>query len=170
MQWTNCGSSNCLLTMCRLTCLTMCRLTNGDCHSNIKEDGEWFHRILFNISEGAKHISLNKSNQVREVYSHISIGRCTVSNNNASSFDDMPSSTFQLVVASINWKSNAVSKKPNRSSRLYRIKSKMPFIFQLSIRCNRSKIGSVLVYQTPLQELCALPSECWCAHLLLWQT
>ena len=57
----------------------------------------------------------------------------SVSNNNASYFDDMPSSTFQSVVASVNWKSKAVSNKPFRTLRLNRIKSKMPFTFQLIV-------------------------------------
>jgi hypothetical protein len=52
-------------------------------------------------------------------------------NNNASSFDGKSSSTFQLVVASVDWKSKAVSDKPFRTLRLDRIKNKMPSIFQL---------------------------------------
>ncbi len=51
--------------------------------------------------------------------------------NNASSFDDKPSSTFQLVVASVNWISTVVSNKPFKTLRLKIIKSKMQPIFQL---------------------------------------
>jgi hypothetical protein len=57
----------------------------------------------------------------------------SVSNNNASFFDNKPSSTFQLVVASVDCKSKAVSNKPFRTLRLNRIKSKMPFTFQLIV-------------------------------------
>ncbi len=66
--------------------------------------------------------------------------------NNASSFDDKPSSTFQLVVASVNWKSKAVSNKLLRILCLGRIKSKMPFIFQLIV-------GSKQMHQTKLQQV-----------------
>jgi hypothetical protein len=38
-----------------------------------------------------------------------------------------------LVVASVDWKSKAVSNKPFRTLRLDRIKSKMPFTFQLIV-------------------------------------
>ena len=68
----------------------------------------------------------------------------SVLNNNASSFDDKPSSTFQLVVASVDWKSKA-SNKPFRTLRLDRIKSKMPFTFQLIV-------GSKQLHQTKPQQ------------------
>jgi len=57
----------------------------------------------------------------------------SVSNNNASSFDDKPSSTFQLVVVSVDWISKGISNKPFRTLHLNRIKSKMPFTFQLIV-------------------------------------
>ncbi len=66
--------------------------------------------------------------------------------NNASSFDDKPSSTFQLVVASVNWKSKAVSNKLFRILCLGGIKSRMPFIFQLIV-------GSKQMHQTKLQQV-----------------
>jgi hypothetical protein len=44
--------------------------------------------------------------------------------NNASSFDDKPSSTFQLVVASVNWISKAISNKPFNTLLFERIKAK----------------------------------------------
>jgi hypothetical protein len=53
--------------------------------------------------------------------------------NNASSFDDKPSSTFQLVIAFVNWISKAVSNKPFKTLPLKRIKSKMQLILQLII-------------------------------------
>jgi hypothetical protein len=53
--------------------------------------------------------------------------------NNASSFDHKPSSIFQLVVASVNWISKAVSNKPYKTLCLDRIKSKMPFTYQLIV-------------------------------------
>jgi hypothetical protein len=53
--------------------------------------------------------------------------------NNASSFNDKPSSTFQLVVASVNWISKAISNKPFITLHLERIKSKMQPIFQLIV-------------------------------------
>jgi hypothetical protein len=65
---------------------------------------------------------------------------------NASSFDDKHSFTFQLVVASVNWKLKAVSNKLFRTLRLGRIKSKMPFIFQLIV-------GSKQVHQRILQQV-----------------
>jgi hypothetical protein len=40
---------------------------------------------------------------------------------------------MSLVVASVDWKSKAVSNKPFRTLRLDRIKSKMPFTFQLIV-------------------------------------
>ncbi len=52
---------------------------------------------------------------------------------NASSFDDKPSSTFQLVVASVSWISKAISNKPFKTLRLEKIKSKMQPIFQLIV-------------------------------------
>jgi len=55
----------------------------------------------------------------------------SVLNNNASSFGGKSSSTFQLVVASVDWKPNAVSDKPFRTLRLDRIKNKMQSIYQL---------------------------------------
>jgi hypothetical protein len=64
---------------------------------------------------------------------------------NASSFDDKPSSTFQLVVASVDWISKAVSNKPFGTLRLDRIKSKMPFTFQLIV-------GSKQLHQRTLQQ------------------
>jgi hypothetical protein len=51
--------------------------------------------------------------------------------NNASSFDDKPSSTFQLVVASVDWISKAISNKPFKTLHLERIKSKMQPTFKL---------------------------------------
>jgi hypothetical protein len=51
--------------------------------------------------------------------------------NNASSFDDKPSSTFQLVVASVDRISKAISNKPFKTLRLKRIKSKMQPTFKL---------------------------------------
>ena len=45
--------------------------------------------------------------------------------NNASSFDNKPSPTFQLVVVSVNWKSKAISNKP--------------FIFQFFVGSKRAK-------------------------------
>jgi hypothetical protein len=57
----------------------------------------------------------------------------SILNNNASSFDDKPSSTFQLVVVSVDWISKGISNKPFRTLRLDRIKSKMPFTFQLIV-------------------------------------
>ena len=53
--------------------------------------------------------------------------------NNASSFNNKPSSTFQLVVASVDWISKAVSNKPFKTLHLNRIKSKMPITFQLIV-------------------------------------
>jgi hypothetical protein len=73
--------------------------------------------------------------------------------NNASSFDDKSSSAFQLVVVSVDWKSKVVLNKPFRSLCLDRIKSKMPFIFQLIVgskqmyQTNCSKFGLTLGYQ-----------------------
>jgi hypothetical protein len=66
--------------------------------------------------------------------------------NNALSFNDKPSSTFQLVVASVNWKSKAISNKLFRSLCLGGIKSKMPVIFQLIV-------GSKQMHQTKLQQV-----------------
>jgi hypothetical protein len=66
--------------------------------------------------------------------------------NNALSFDDKPSSTFQLIVASVNWKSKAVSNKLFRILCLGGIKSKMPFIFQLIV-------GSKQMHQMKLQQV-----------------
>ncbi len=51
--------------------------------------------------------------------------------NNASSFYTKPSSTFQLVVASVDWISKAVSNKPFKTLHLTRIKSKMQPTFKL---------------------------------------
>jgi hypothetical protein len=51
--------------------------------------------------------------------------------NNAFSFDDKPSSTFQLVVASFDWISKAVSIKPFKTLHIERIKSKMQPTFKL---------------------------------------
>jgi hypothetical protein len=53
--------------------------------------------------------------------------------NNASSFDDKPCSTFQLVVASVNWISKAISNKPFKTLRLKRIISKTQPTFQLIV-------------------------------------
>jgi hypothetical protein len=53
--------------------------------------------------------------------------------NSASSFDDKPSSTFQLVVTSVYWISKAFSNKQFRTLRLDGIKNKMPFNFQLIV-------------------------------------
>ncbi len=66
--------------------------------------------------------------------------------NNTSSFDHKHSFTFQLVVASINWKSKAISNKLFRTLCLVGIKSKMPFIFQLIV-------GSKQVHQRILQQV-----------------
>jgi hypothetical protein len=66
--------------------------------------------------------------------------------NNASSSNDKPSSTFHLVVASVNWKSKAISNKLFRILCLGRIKSKMPFIFQLMV-------GSNQMHQTKLLQV-----------------
>jgi hypothetical protein len=52
---------------------------------------------------------------------------------------------FQLVVASVDWKSKAVSNKPFRTLRLDRIKSKIPFTFQLIV-------GSKQVHQKKPQQ------------------
>jgi hypothetical protein len=65
--------------------------------------------------------------------------------NNTSSFKDRPSSTFQLVVASVEWISKAVSNKPFKTSRLERIKSKMQPIFKLIF-------GFKQQYQSQLQQ------------------
>jgi hypothetical protein len=65
--------------------------------------------------------------------------------NNASSFNDKPSSTFQLVVASVNWISKPVSNKPIETLRLERIKSKMQPIFQLIVRFKQQ-------YQSKMQQ------------------
>jgi hypothetical protein len=51
--------------------------------------------------------------------------------NNTSFFDDKPSSTFQLVVASVDWISKATSNKPFKTLRLERIKNKMQPTFKL---------------------------------------
>ncbi len=64
--------------------------------------------------------------------------------NYASSFDDKPSSTFQLVVASVDWISKAIPNKPFRTLPRDRIKSKMPFTFQLIV-------GSTQLHQRTLQ-------------------
>jgi hypothetical protein len=53
--------------------------------------------------------------------------------NNTSSFNDKPSSSFQLVVASVNWISKAVSNKPFKTLCLERIESKMQPILQLIV-------------------------------------
>ncbi len=68
--------------------------------------------------------------------------------NNSSSFDDKHSFTHQLVVASVNWKSKAVSNKLFKTLCLGRIKSKMPFIFQLIV-------GSKQMHQRILQQVLA---------------
>jgi len=72
--------------------------------------------------------------------------RVNLPNNNASSFDDKPSSTFQLVVVSVDWISKGISNKPFRTLRLDRIKSKTPFTFQLIV-------GSKQVHQKKLQRI-----------------
>jgi hypothetical protein len=69
----------------------------------------------------------------------------SVLNNNALSFGNKPFSTFQLVVASVDWKSKAVSNKPFRTLSLDKIKSKMPFTFQLIV-------GSKQVHQWKPQQ------------------
>jgi hypothetical protein len=65
--------------------------------------------------------------------------------NKTSSFDNKPSSTFQLVVASINWISKAVSNKSFKTLRLERIKSKMQPTFKLIF-------GFKQQYQSQLQQ------------------
>jgi hypothetical protein len=65
--------------------------------------------------------------------------------NNASSFGDNPSSTFQLVVASVDWISKAVPNKPFKTLRLERIKSKMQPTFKLIF-------GFKQQYQSQLQQ------------------
>jgi hypothetical protein len=65
---------------------------------------------------------------------------------NASFFDDKPSSTFQLVVATVNWISKTVSNKPFKTLHLDRIKRKMPFTFQLIVGSKQSIRG----YRTAL--------------------
>ncbi len=52
---------------------------------------------------------------------------------NASSFNDKSYSTFQLVVVSVDWLPKAFSNKLFRTLPLNRIKSKMPFTFQLIV-------------------------------------
>jgi hypothetical protein len=53
--------------------------------------------------------------------------------NYTSSFNNKPSSTFQLVVASVDWISETISNKPFKTLCLDRIKSKMSFTFQLIV-------------------------------------
>jgi hypothetical protein len=65
--------------------------------------------------------------------------------NNASSFNNKPSSTFQLVVAFVDWISKAVSNKPFKTLRLKRIKSKMQPTFKLIF-------GFKQQYQSQLQQ------------------
>jgi hypothetical protein len=65
--------------------------------------------------------------------------------NNASSFNDNPSSTFQLVVASVEWISKAISNKPFKTLRLEQIKSKMQPTFKLIF-------GFKQQYQSRLQQ------------------
>jgi hypothetical protein len=65
--------------------------------------------------------------------------------NNASSFNDKPSSTFQLVVAPVDWISKAISNKPFKTLRLERIKSKTQPIFKLIF-------GFKQQYQSQLQQ------------------
>jgi hypothetical protein len=77
--------------------------------------------------------------------------------NNASSFNDKPSSTFQLAVASVNWKSKPASNKLFRILCLGRIKSKMPFIFQLIV-------GSKQMHQTKLQQVWV---DAWLSNTIL---
>ncbi len=78
--------------------------------------------------------------------------------NNASSFNDKPSSTFQLVVASVNWKSKAISNKLFRILCLGGIKSKMPFIFQLIV-------GSKQMHRTKLQQVRV---DAWLSNTISW--
>jgi len=70
----------------------------------------------------------------------------SVSNNNASSFGDKPSSTFQLVVVSVDWISKGISNKPFKTLHLDRIKSKMSITFQLIV-------GSKQVHQKKPQQI-----------------
>jgi hypothetical protein len=65
--------------------------------------------------------------------------------NKASSFNNKPSSTFQLVVASVAWISKAVLNKPFKTFRLERIKSKMQSTFKLIF-------GFKQQYQSQLQQ------------------
>jgi hypothetical protein len=66
--------------------------------------------------------------------------------NNASSFVNKSSLAFHLVVASVDWKSKAISNKPFRTLCHNKIKSKMPFIFQLIV-------GFKQMHQTKLQQV-----------------
>jgi hypothetical protein len=65
--------------------------------------------------------------------------------NNTSSFDNKPFSTFQLVVASVDWISKAVSNKLFKTLHLKRIKSKMQSTFKLIF-------GFKQQYQSQLQQ------------------
>ena len=69
-----CGDANPII--CWRCIDWLVEMPNGDWQSKIKEDGEWAHCISLNNSEGAKHVLLNKSNQVWWVFYHIQVVCC----------------------------------------------------------------------------------------------